>query len=144
MKILRFSIALVSSVMISSLLNSAAWPIVFFWRTMIIYSFFSLIFALFIGLPIYSYLVSKNNAHILNSVFFIAFVYSAVYFLLRFALSLSINVESINGLKVVSDGFFTLYGLAAVLVSSLNVFLIGCFSNLAFWFVFARSFKRFS
>ena len=141
-KVLRFVTALLVSVCLAASLNSFIWPQSVMWRAFILYLICAAAFAIWIGLPVYSYLRSRRKDSLINAVVVPALIYGVVYFVIRVCLSLSTSVESIDGVKVVDGGLLTLHGLALVLLAAVEVAAIGCLANLAFWLIFARSFRK--
>jgi hypothetical protein len=138
---LRFAVALLVAIFLSAALDSLFffWPRPIMGPVFIVYVFCAAALAVLIGLPIYSYQRSRHKDNLTNSVGIIAFIYGAVYLVGRACLVLNTTSETIDGVKIVDGGLYTLHGWGFVLVSTAEVVTIGCLANLAFWLLFARA-----
>ncbi|WP_152625087.1 hypothetical protein [Xanthomonas albilineans] len=140
--VFRFSIAFALSVCLAAGLSALAWPIAMMARAFVLYLIFALFFALWIGLPAYSFLRSKYKDSMFCVVVIVSIVYGFVYFIIRIFLKSSEKVEIVDGVSIVKNGILTLSGLYSLICSAGEVFVIGCASNLIFWIIFARFFRK--
>jgi hypothetical protein len=96
------------------------------------------VFGIWIGLPLYSYLRSRNRASALNVTFSIACVYGVVYFLLTLFHLSDVTFESWSGQVTIRNGLLTLHGIVLLLGATLEVIAVGSLSNFLFWLIYVR------